>query len=91
MKDWRSDVRSQLQALHTILTSPTQQSDVPLYVLETLLEKIPKLICSHMESDDIRWMVRGAFHAAGDAGFGDDDDPVIKQLLKLDSTLPVEE
>ena len=70
MTDWRDDARVQLQELHRMLTSPTLVSEVPLYVLETLVEETPHLICSEINPDDVHDMVVGAFRASGDAGCG---------------------
>ena len=90
MGEWRDDVRTQLQQLHTILDSPNQASDVPQYIIEALLKKIPALVCSDIDAQEVRTMILGAYRALGDVGFMDDDDPVRKQLSKLMLSLPGE-
>jgi hypothetical protein len=91
MTDWRDDARTELQLLHRLLTSPTKVSEIPQYVVESLSANLPQVIDSETSSSDVHAIVRAAFYAIGDAGYMDENDPILKQLWKLTSTLPAEE
>ncbi len=89
--DWRDDVWQQLAALHNSLNSRGLVSDVPVYVLETLSTKVEELLSSRLDAETVRGVLRGAFRASADAGRGDDDDAVIRQLLRIYDSLPPEQ
>lgn len=90
MQSWRHDVRRELEILRALITSTPQASEYPLYVLERILEQIPELMRSNISPKDVRTMVLGAFRASADAGASSDDDPVTKQLFKVEAALPNE-
>jgi hypothetical protein len=90
MNNWLDDVRQQLAELHELVTSPVA-SDVPLYIRESLSTRIEELMSSSIDTKSVHEMVRGAYRAIYDVVAPDEDDAVIKQLQRIDDSLPSEQ
>ena len=94
MSDSQKMTKSKLNELHALLEASSRrqlETTVPYHVIDTLLNKTSGLVCTEFDSEDIRTFVRAAFHAIGDAGATDEDDPILKQLLEINASLTTED
>ena len=70
------------------MNSPDTNSGAPAHILDVLSAKLAQIDRSEVEPDALRALVRGALRAIGDAGYIEDDDPVVAELMRLDDILP---
>jgi hypothetical protein len=86
--DWRIDARAALVELHVVLAASDTVTEIPPYVVAMLREHTPKRIARRATVHDVRSIVHGAFRAITDVSDPDEHDPIIRQIWKLNDTLP---
>ena len=88
MSTWQLGAFEHLDRLIARVDLPDHGSDVPPYILEVLSVKLARIDRSKIRPEELHAIVRGAFRAIGDAGFAQDDDPIVQHLIQLDDVLP---
>ena len=91
MDNWRIDARQRLALLYDSLNSPKTESEIPRYVLETLLANVQKTLLSTLDAESVRSLVVGALRMIGDTETTNDDDSIVGQLLHINEIVSPED
>lgn len=89
MVSWRDSASDVLKQLNVLLDSEGLETEMPLYVRETLHQRVQQALeVSELDESDVHSLALGSLKASADAGSTSDDDPIVDKLMMLLALLP---